>query len=69
LEHFERDQQYELDVLETGGSRTSLAFGLDIYTEKALISVFASQPFWQNIPDEQPAATPNLGFSVAYYIN
>lgn len=69
LERFEMDQQYEADVIETGGTRMSTAIGLDVYLDNALISVFASQPFWQNIPDEQPAATPNIGFSVAYYIN
>jgi len=69
MEHFEMDQQYEADVIETGGTRMSTAIGLDMYLDNALISIFASQPFWQNIPDEQPAATPNIGFSVAYYIN
>lgn len=68
LEYFEIDRQYEIDVTETGGTRTSLALGVDIYLEKALISIFTSKPFWQNIPDEQPAATPNIGFSLAYYI-
>lgn len=69
FEHFQQDEQYGIVENETGGMRTSFALGLDVYLEKAMISLFASNPFFQNIPDQQPIATPNIGFSMAYYID
>jgi hypothetical protein len=65
FEHFEKDLKFNQTVSKSGGSNLLLHAGVDCYTSKWIVQLFAQQVVWHNLPGAMPIPGTRIGLTLA----
>lgn len=66
LEYFNKDSEFDVLKMQTGGKNLFYNIGIDVYYKKMIVGAMLLNPVVSNVPNTLPVAKTRLLVNVSY---